>query len=58
MRITYLSNTAIPSDVASSIQIVKMCEAFTKNGSSVNLITTNASKIESNIFHFYDVKKI
>ena len=56
MRITYLSNTAIPSDVASSIQIVKMCEAFTKNGSSVNLITTNASKIESNIFHFYDVK--
>ncbi len=56
MRITYLSNTAIPSDVASSIQIVKMCEAFTKNGNSVNLITTNASKIKSNIFHFYDVK--
>ena len=34
MRITYLSNTAIPSDVASSIQIVKMCEAFTKTAVS------------------------
>ena len=56
MKITYLSNTAIPSHVASSIQIVKMCEAFSKNGNSVNLITTNASKIKLNIFDFYDVK--
>ena len=52
MKITYLSNTAIPSDVASSIQIVKMCEAFSKNGNSVNLITTKAYKIKLNIFYF------
>lgn len=57
MRITYLSNTAIPSSVASSIQIVKMCEAFSLLGHDVNLITTNASKVKFNIFEFYNVKK-
>ena len=30
MRICYLANTAIPSTNASAIQIVKMCEAFSK----------------------------
>ena len=30
MNICYLSNAAIPSSVASSIQIVKMCEAFSE----------------------------
>ena len=30
MKICYLSNSAIPSDYASSIQIVKMCEAFSE----------------------------
>ena len=57
MKITYLSNTAIPSSVASSIQIVKMCEAFASLGHDVNLITTNASKVKLNIFEFYNVKK-
>lgn len=57
MKITYLSNTAIPSNVASSIQIVKMCEAFSLLDHDVNLITTNTSRIKSNIFEFYNVKK-
>ena len=39
MKICYLSNSAIPSDYASSIQIVKMCEAFTKLGNNVKLIS-------------------
>ena len=56
MKITYLSNTSIPSDVASAIQIVKMCEAFSINGNVVNLVTTNVSKIKSNIYDYYDVK--
>ena len=46
MKICYLSNTAMPSNVASAIQIVKMCEAFSELGNDVKLITTNVSKIK------------
>lgn len=56
MKITYLSNTSVPSNVASSIQIMKMCEAFTSLGNEVNLITTNTSKIKSSLFEFYNIK--
>ena len=55
MKICYLSNSAIPSTVASSIQTVKMCEAFSELGNEVILITTNVSK-KKNIFEFYNVK--
>ena len=41
MRICYLTNSAIPSTVASSIQIVKICEAFSELNNEVILITTN-----------------
>ena len=44
MKICYLSNSAIPSTVASSLQIVKMCEAFSELNNEVVLITTNVSK--------------
>jgi len=56
MRICYLSNTSIPSSVASSIQIVKMCEAFSELKHNVILITTNASKLDKNINDFYNIK--
>tara|TARA_B100001057_G_scaffold496374_1_gene597701 strand:+ start:8099 stop:9220 length:1122 start_codon:yes stop_codon:yes gene_type:complete len=56
MKITYLSNTSVPSNVASSIQIMKMCEAFSSLGNNVSLITTNTSKIKSNLFEFYNIK--
>ena len=55
MKICYLSNAAIPSSVASSIQIVKMCEAFSKLKNHVTLITANSSN--GNIFNFYNVEK-
>jgi glycosyltransferase involved in cell wall biosynthesis len=54
MKICYLANTGIPSKNASAIQIVKMCEAFSKLKNQVTLITTNASS--GNIFNFYDIK--
>ena len=44
MKICYLSNSAIPSSVASAIQIVKMCEAFSELNNKVILITTNVLK--------------
>jgi len=56
MRICYLSNSAIPSSVASSIQIVKMCEAFSELNNEVILITTNLLKKKQNIFKYYNVK--
>ena len=56
MRICYLSNSAIPSSVASAIQTVKMCEAFSELNNDVILITTNASKLEKNINDFYNIK--
>lgn len=57
MKICYLSNSAIPSSVASAIQIVKMCEAFSKLNNDVTLISTNVSHSKENLFDFYNVKK-
>ena len=56
MKICYLSNSAIPSSVASSIQIVKMCEAFSELDNQVVLIATNLPKNKKNIFEYYNVK--
>ena len=55
MRICYLANSAIPSSNASSIQIVKMCENFSKLNHEVLLITTNVS--DKKVFDFYNVSK-
>ena len=35
MKICYLSNTAVPSKSAASIQIIKMCENFSKLNNKV-----------------------
>ncbi len=56
MKICYLSNSAIPSTVASSIQIVKMCEAFSELKHNVLLITTNVKKKKVSTLKYYNVK--
>ena len=56
MKICYLSNSAIPSSVASSIQIIKMCEAFQKLNNEVTLITINDINTKINYSNYYDVK--
>ena len=56
MKICYLSNAAIPSSVASSIQIVKMCEAFSKLNNEVTLITINDFNANINFINYYNVK--
>ena len=56
MNICYLSNNAIPSPVASSIQIVKMCEAFSKLNNKVTLIGTNETISKINFLNFYNIK--
>ena len=57
MKICYLSNTAMPSKVASAIQIVKMCEAFSELGNEVKLITTNVSKSKKIYLDIITLKK-
>ena len=52
MKICYLANNAIPSTVASAIQIVKMCEALSKIDNEVSLICPNSNKIKKNVFNF------
>ena len=54
MRICYLANTAIPSTTASAIQIIKMCESFSKLNNEVLLVTTNTSN--KKVFDYYGVK--
>ena len=54
MKICYLANTAVPSTTASAIQIIKMCESFSKLKHKVLLITSNAS--DKKVFDFYGVK--
>jgi len=56
MNICYLSNNAVPSPVASTIQIVKMCEAFSKLNNKVTLIATNETISKINFSSFYNIK--
>jgi glycosyltransferase involved in cell wall biosynthesis len=56
MKICYLSNSAIPSSVASAIQIVKMCEAFSELNNKVILITTNVLKTKISLNEYYNIK--
>jgi glycosyltransferase involved in cell wall biosynthesis len=56
MKICYLSNSAIPSSVAASIQTVKMCETFSELKNEVILITTNVIKTKIKLNSYYNVK--
>lgn len=40
-KIIYISNANIPSNSASSVHVMKMCEAFKKNGVDISLILPN-----------------
>ena len=59
-NITYLSNSRIPSEMANSVQIMKMCEAMSKAGSKVTLIKPNRSHTFNthidNLYDYYDIK--
>jgi glycosyltransferase involved in cell wall biosynthesis len=38
MKISYISNSQIPSKTANSIHVMKMCQAFSRNGHDVTLL--------------------
>jgi glycosyltransferase involved in cell wall biosynthesis len=54
MKILYLANSSIPSRTANSIHVMKICQAFAKNGHEVVLMTPNHSDVEQNIKNPYD----
>ena len=60
MKITYISNSIIPSRTANSIHVMKMCQALANNGHEVILLAPNCEeqyeKNVSDIFEFYGVK--
>ncbi|MCD6107573.1 MAG: glycosyltransferase family 4 protein [Caldisericaceae bacterium] len=61
MKITYISSSTIPSRTANSIHVMKMCQAFARNGHEVVLIVPDTkhgtqSGVED-VFSFYGVNR-
>ncbi len=55
-RMVYLTDAAIPSREANSIQTMKMCEAFAQDGFEVTLVIPDRPTEETgNPYEFYDV---
>ena len=61
MKILYISQSTIPSRMANSIHVMKMCQAFANNGHEVTLLAPNVkNQYEKNIndiYEYYGVKK-
>lgn len=57
MKIVYIVDFAIPSKSASSVHVMKMCDAFAQEGHSVTLVClSNSDFKDSAVFSQYDVK--
>lgn len=57
MKILYLSNSKIPSRTANSIHVMKMCNAFVKNGHDVYLMCEQNGRITNETYDYYDTEK-
>ncbi|MEK6477768.1 glycosyltransferase [Catalinimonas sp. 4WD22] len=62
MKIVYIAFSFIPSRTANSLHVMKMCQAFSKNGHEVYLLVPdNKEEYEKNItdiFEFYQVEPV
>jgi len=56
MKLLYITNVYIPGMWAHSLQVMKMCEAFSKNGLEVELATGMKKDQEDKIFLYYNIK--
>ena len=60
MKIVYIASSIIPSRTANSIHVMKMCQAFAKNGHDVTLIVPDRRREGvsgvSDIFSYYGVE--
>jgi len=58
-KIIYIANARIPTEKAHGIQIMKMCEAFAKNGAEIDLILPRRfNKIKQDPFEYYGVERV
>ncbi len=57
MKIAYLSSSEIPSRSANSIHVMKMCEAFVKNGHEVVLFVRECRERVDDEYHYYGVQR-
>ncbi|KIH75415.1 Glycosyltransferase involved in cell wall bisynthesis [Geoalkalibacter ferrihydriticus] len=61
MKIVYISSSAIPSRAANSIHVMKMCQAFAKNGHEVVLLAPDRkAEYEPSVgdcYEYYGVEK-
>lgn len=55
MKIFYLSGSTIPSRAANSIHVMKMCQAFAKNGHETVLFARNSQEKFEDEYKFYGV---
>lgn len=58
MKIAYLSASALPSRAANSVHVMKMCQAFAKNGHEVILLAPKKRDTElgvDDLYEFYGV---
>lgn len=58
MNLIYVSNARLPTEKAHGINIMKMCEAFARNGHKVELLVPNRKTFNTDPFDFYSVEKI
>ena len=56
MQLFYLSNSLIPSKEANSIQVMKMCRAFSKHFDKVTLFARHHDAKVKDIFQYYGVE--
>ncbi len=56
MKISYLFNASIPSNLPSSLQVAKMCEGMRKVVNEVNLITPMPGLKTKYLNDFYNIK--
>ncbi len=58
MRLIYITNSRIPTTKAHGFQIMKMCEAFTREGADVELwIPRRINPIKDSPFQYYGIKE-
>lgn len=58
MRIAYLSESSFPSPKANSIQVIRMCEAFSGLGHDVVLFATRGGAVDFSDLRFqYDIRE-
>ncbi len=61
VKIIYIANTRIPTEMAHGLQIMKMCSAFVENGAELELVVPMRFSISNlgkkNPFDYYQIKR-